>query len=45
VWSEASWGIYFDAAKLDELAVSILDDLKSSSTFVPQGLQRSSLLA
>lgn len=38
VWSEASWGIYFDAAKLDELAVSILDDLKSSSAFVPQGV-------
>ena len=38
VWSEASWGIFFGAAKLDELAVSILDDLKSSSAFVPQGV-------
>jgi hypothetical protein len=38
VWSEASWGIFFDATKLDELAVSILDDLKSSSAFVPQGV-------
>ena len=38
MWSEASWGIYFDAAKLDGLAVSILDDLKCSSAFVPQGV-------
>ena len=27
-WSEGTWGIYFDAAKLDDLAASILVDLK-----------------
>jgi hypothetical protein len=29
VWSEETWGIYFDARKLDDLAVSFLDDFKS----------------
>jgi hypothetical protein len=28
-WTEATWGIYFDAGKLDDLALSFLDDLKS----------------
>lgn len=30
VWNEATWGIYFDAVKLDDLALSFLDDLKSA---------------
>lgn len=29
VWTEETWGIYFDASKLDDLALSILDDFKS----------------
>jgi len=29
VWSEYTWGIYFDARKLDDLALSFLDDFKS----------------
>jgi hypothetical protein len=29
VWSEESWGIYFDARKLDDLALSFLDDFKT----------------
>jgi hypothetical protein len=28
IWSEETWGIYFDAAKLDDLALSILQDLR-----------------
>jgi hypothetical protein len=27
-WSDETWGIFFDARKLDDLALSILDDLK-----------------
>jgi hypothetical protein len=30
VWSEESWGIYFDAQKLDDLACSFLDDFKTN---------------
>jgi hypothetical protein len=37
VWSEETWGVYFDAAKLDDLAFSILQDLRSS-TFIPHEL-------
>lgn len=29
VWSEESWGVYFDAQKLDDLACSFLDDFKT----------------
>jgi hypothetical protein len=29
IWSEDSWGIYFDANKLDDLALSLLDDFMS----------------
>ena len=29
VWSEETWGIYFDARKLDDLALSFLDDFKA----------------
>ena len=29
VWTEETWGIYFDARKLDELALSFLDDFKA----------------
>ena len=29
VWTEETWGIYFDARKLDDLALSFLDDFKS----------------
>jgi hypothetical protein len=29
VWSEETWGIYFDAGKLDDLALSFLDDFKA----------------
>jgi hypothetical protein len=28
VWTEETWGIYFDAHKLDDLALSFLDDFK-----------------
>lgn len=35
VWSEQTWGIYIDAAKLDDLACSILQDLRQSYGFVP----------
>ena len=30
VWTEETWGIYFDAPKLDDLALSLLDDFKSA---------------
>lgn len=30
VWTEETWGIYFDARKLDDLALSFLDDFKSA---------------
>lgn len=30
-WTEETWGIYFDARKLDDLALSLLDDFKSLS--------------
>lgn len=30
VWTEENWGIYFDARKLDDLALSFLDDFKSA---------------
>ncbi len=29
-WTEETWGIYFDARKLDDLALSLLDDFKSA---------------
>lgn len=29
VWTEETWGIYFDARKLDDLALSFLDDFRS----------------
>ncbi len=29
VWTEGTWGIYFDARKLDDLALSFLDDFRS----------------
>jgi hypothetical protein len=29
VWTEETWGIYFDASKLDDLALSFLDDFKA----------------
>jgi hypothetical protein len=29
VWTEETWGIYFDARKLDDLALSFLEDFKS----------------
>jgi hypothetical protein len=29
VWTEETWGIYFDAYKLDALALSLLEDFKS----------------
>lgn len=29
LWTEETWGIYFDARKLDNLALSILDDFKA----------------
>jgi hypothetical protein len=29
VWSEDTWGIYFDVRKLDDLALSFLDDFRS----------------
>jgi hypothetical protein len=32
VWTEETWGIYFDACKLDDLALSFLDDFKSQRT-------------
>ncbi len=28
IWTEATWGIYFDARKLDDFALSLLDDLR-----------------
>jgi hypothetical protein len=28
-WTEETWGIYFDAPKLDDLALSLMDDFKS----------------
>ncbi|WP_144731168.1 MULTISPECIES: hypothetical protein [Comamonadaceae] len=31
VWTEETWGIYFDARKLDDLALSFLDDFKSEN--------------
>ncbi|MCA3121330.1 MAG: hypothetical protein ING90_01690 [Rhodocyclaceae bacterium] len=30
VWTEETWGVYFDARKLDDLALSFLDDFKSA---------------
>jgi hypothetical protein len=32
-WNEETWGIYFDARKLDDLALSFLDDFKSQRIF------------
>lgn len=29
VWTEETWGIYFDARKLDDLALSLLDDFRA----------------
>ncbi len=34
-WSAETWGIYFDAAKLDDLAYCIYQDIRSSQTFSP----------
>lgn len=41
-WTEGSWGIYFDAKKLDDLALSIFEDLRQSS--VGGNLQKISAL-
>ena len=30
VWTESTWGIYFDARKLDDLALSLFDDLRKA---------------
>jgi len=30
VWTEETWGIYFDAKKLDDLACSLIDDFKTN---------------
>jgi hypothetical protein len=38
IWSEETWGIYFDAAKLDDLAFSILQDLRSYRGSAPHHL-------
>ncbi|MGE0673511.1 MAG: hypothetical protein AB7O64_10670 [Methylibium sp.] len=32
-WTEETWGIFFDARKLDDLALSFLDDFKSQRIF------------
>jgi hypothetical protein len=32
-WTEETWGIYFDARKLDDLALSFLDDFKSQRIY------------
>lgn len=41
-WNEGSWGIYIDAKKLDDLALSIFEDLRKSG--VGGGLQKISAL-
>ena len=33
IWSEETWGIYLDAAKLDHLAYSIYEDLRDARLF------------
>lgn len=38
VWTEETWGIYFDARKLDDLALSFLDDFKSARVHGSHGL-------
>lgn len=38
VWTEETWGIYFDASKLDDLALSFLDDFKSARVHGSQSL-------
>ncbi len=38
VWTEETWGIYFDARKLDDLALSFLDDFKSGGVQGSHGL-------
>lgn len=38
VWTEEAWGIYFDARKLDDLALSFLDDFKSARVHGSHGL-------
>jgi hypothetical protein len=37
-WSEETWGIYVDASKLDDLAFSILQDLRSRGGYCPHHL-------
>jgi hypothetical protein len=38
VWSEETWGIYFDSAKLDDFAYAIFEDFKSSRLTTSYGL-------
>jgi hypothetical protein len=38
VWNEETWGIYFDSRKLDDLALSFLDDFKSQQVHGSHGL-------
>lgn len=33
VWTEESWGIYFDAEKLDDLALTIFDECKQQRSY------------
>lgn len=38
VWTEETWGIYFDARKLDDFALSLLGDFKKNRLSGSQGL-------
>jgi hypothetical protein len=38
IWSEETWGIYFDAPKLDDLTFSILQDLRFHGGSAPHHL-------
>ena len=38
IWTEETWGIYFDARKLDDFACSLLDDFGSRSVSGAYGL-------
>jgi hypothetical protein len=38
VWNEETWGAYFDGRKLDDLALSFLDDFKSQKVRAPHSL-------
>lgn len=35
LWTEETWGIYFDSRKLDDLALSIQDDAKAQKIYLP----------